>query len=65
MKYKGFIKASRTYDFAAFIAVLTAIQPFIPELDLSQNMKIIIGMGVAGVIALLRKKTTGPVGEKG
>jgi hypothetical protein len=64
LTYKGFIKKSRTYDLAAIIAILAAIQPFIPQLDLSQNTITIIGMVIAGLVAYLRKVTTGPVGEK-
>lgn len=64
MTYKGFIKKSRTYDLAAVIAILAAIQPFIPQLELSQNQITIIGMVVAGLITYLRKITTGPVGDK-
>ena len=64
MTYKGFIKKSRTYDLAAVIAVLIAIQAFIPQLELSQNAITIGGMVIAGLIAYLRKITTTPVGEK-
>ena len=64
MTYKGFIKKSRTYDLAAVIAILVAIQPFIPQLELSQNQVTIAGMVISGLIAYLRKITTGPVGEK-
>ena len=64
MTYKGFIKKSRTYDLAAVIVVLVSIQAFIPQLEFSQNTVTIIGMVVAGLIAYLRKITTGPVGDK-
>jgi hypothetical protein len=64
MTYKGFIKKSRTYDLAAIIAILAAVQPFVPQFELSQNTITIIGMVIAGLIAYLRKITTGPVGEK-
>ena len=64
MKYKGFINKSRTYDFAAFIAILTAVQQYVPQLELSKNVITLIGMGIAGMVAWLRKKSTGPVGEK-
>lgn len=64
MKYKGIIGKSRTYDFAALIAILTAVQPFIPQLELSQNKITIIGMVIAGIVVYLRKITTGKVGEK-
>jgi len=64
MTYEGFIKKSRTYDLAAVIAVLVAIQAFIPQLEFSQNTVTIIGMVVASLVAYLRKITTGPVGGK-
>jgi len=64
MTYEGFIKKSRTYDLAAVIAVLVSAQFFIPQLELSQNTITISGMVVAGLIAYLRKITTGAVGEK-
>lgn len=64
MTYKGFIKKSRTYDLAAAIAVLTVVQTFIPQFELSQNMIAGIGMVMAGLVTYLRKITTGPVGDK-
>jgi hypothetical protein len=64
MTYEGFINKSRTYDLAAVTAILTAIQPFIPQLELTQNQITIAGMILAGLIAYFRKITTGPVGEK-
>ena len=63
-KYKGFIKKSRTLDTAALIAILSAMQPYISQLDLPANAIQIIGMAFAGYIAYLRKTTTGKVGEK-
>jgi hypothetical protein len=64
MSYQGFIKKSRTYDLAAIIAILTTVQAFIPQLELSQNTVTISGMVVAGLVAYLRHVTTGPVGKK-
>ena len=64
MKYNGIIRKSRTYDFAALIAILSAVQPFIPQLELAQNTTTMIGMSVAGAVACLRKTTTGSVGDK-
>ena len=64
MTYNGFIKKSRTYDLAAVIAILVAMQAFIPQFDISQNMATGIGMVAAGLIAYLRKITTGAVGDK-
>ena len=64
MTYKGFIKKSRTYDLAAVIAILVAVQPFIPQFQLTQNEITIAGMVISGLIAYLRKITTGPVGDK-
>lgn len=64
MEYQGFIKKCRTYDLAALIAVLVAMQFFIPQFELSQNMATGIGMVVAGLVAYLRKITTGAVGDK-
>lgn len=64
MTYKGFINKSRTYDLAAVVAVLTAMQAFIPQFELSQNVITGIGMVLAGLITYLRKISTGPVGVK-
>ena len=64
MTYNGFIKKCRTYDLAAGIAVLAAVQLFVPQLELSQNTITIIGMVIAGLIAYARKITTGAVGDK-
>jgi len=64
MTYKGFIKKSRTYDLAAIVAILASVQPFIPQLELSQNAITIAGIVIAMAIAYLRKITNGPVGDK-
>jgi len=64
MTYQGFIKKSRTYDLAALIAILTAIQAFVPQLRIPDAYIPIAGMIVSGLIAYLRHITTGPVGEK-
>jgi len=64
MTYQGFIKKSRTYDLAALIAVLTAVQVFVPQLRIPEAYIPIVGMIVSGMIAYLRHLTTGPVGDK-
>lgn len=64
MTYNGFIKKSRTYDLAAVILVLGAVQTYVPDLGLSQVHTGMMNMAIAGLVAFLRHITTGPVGEK-
>ena len=62
--YKGVIKKSRTLDAAMLLGVFGAIQLTLPGLGLDTQTTGITNMVLAAVIAYLRFKTTGPVGEK-
>ena len=64
MTYQGFIKKSRTYDLAAIILLLGAVQAYVPDLGLSQVHTGIMNMAIAAAVAYLRHITTGPVGDK-
>ena len=65
MTYKGLIAKSRTYDFAAIVAVFGVVE---------QNLPLVreqlggwygwILMGISGAIIYYRKTTTGAVGDK-
>jgi hypothetical protein len=59
--FGGFIRGSRTFDYAALVAVLSAVQPFIPQLALSKEWIPVAGMIVAAGIAFFRLKTGGPI----
>jgi hypothetical protein len=65
MKYKGIIKKSRTYDYAALLAVFGAVLQTMPAMQdiLADNYGIAF-MAVSVVVAFLRHKTTGAVGAK-
>lgn len=64
MKYQGLIKKSRTLDAAMLLGVFGAVQATLPALGLDQQTAGIINMVLAVTIAVLRFKTTGPVGHK-
>lgn len=63
--YKGVIKKSRTYDYAAMLAVCGAVLQALPMLQeyLAGNYGFAF-MVVSVLVAYLRHKTTGPVGQK-
>ena len=64
MKYTGQIKGSRTYDFAAVIAGFGALEQNLPMVrEQLGDYYGFIFIAVAGIVAVLRKVTTGPVGE--
>lgn len=63
MKYKGVVKGSRTYDMAAIIAAFGVVEQNLPMVkeQLGDHYGFIF-IGVAIIVAVLRKITTGPVG---
>ena len=65
MKYNGVIKKSRTYDYAALLAVGGVVLQTLPMLQdqLAGNYGFVF-MGVSVLVAYLRNKTTGSVGDK-
>lgn len=65
MKYKGWIKKSRTYDYAAMLAIAGAVLQALPMLQdyLAGNYGFVF-MVVSVIVAYLRAKTNGPVGQK-
>lgn len=65
MKYQGKIRKSRTYDYAALLAIMGAALQTLPMLQeqLSGYYGYIF-MSASVITAYLRSKTTGPVGEK-
>ena len=66
--YKGVIKKSRTFDALAIFTILTAVQPIImdtlEQFAISPKWVSLTNLAMIGVLAFLRVKTTGPVGEK-
>lgn len=65
MKYKGIIKKSRTYDYAALLAVFGAVLQTMPAMqDMLADHYGTAFMVVSIVVAYLRHKTTGPAGAK-
>ena len=65
MAYNGLIKKSRTYDYAALLAVFGAVLQTLPGLQsILQDNYGIVFMVVSVVVAVLRQKTTGAVGAK-
>jgi len=64
MKYQGLIKKSRTLDTAMLLAIFGAAQVTLPGLGLNPQVTGIANMVFAVIIAVLRHKTTGPVGQK-
>ena len=69
MEYKGVIKNSRTLDLTAFSQIIDTIAPvfvlYAPEqLGITIPAYMAIRMGLNGLSAYLRFKTTAPVGEK-
>lgn len=68
MKYKGVIKKSRTLDVLALFTVLTAVQPLAMDVlagfGLSPKWVGLSNLVMIAVLAYLRFRTTGPVGEK-
>lgn len=64
-KYKGLISKSRTYDFAAIVAVLGMVEQNLPLVrEQLGNWYGWILMAISGAIIYYRKTTTGPVGVK-
>lgn len=69
MKYKGFIKKSRTLDLAALSQILDVVGTifvlYSPEqLGLKVGVYMAIRMILNGLVAYLRYETKGPIGEK-
>jgi len=64
MKYQGIIRKSRTLDTAALLGIFGAVQVTLPGLGLDPAISGYVNMAMAVLIAYLRHKTTGPVGEK-
>ena len=65
MIYKGLIKRSHTMDYAALLATFGVIQQLLPMIEESlAGYYGYVFMAVGIVVALLRQKTKGPVGEK-
>lgn len=65
MTYKGLIAKSRTYDFAAVIAVFGVVEQNLPLVrEQLGDWYGWIFMAVSGAIIYYRKTTTGPVGGK-
>ena len=63
--YTGIIKKSRTYDYAALLAVFGAALQSLPMLQtvLAGHYGLVF-MGVSVIVAYLRHKTTGAAGDK-
>lgn len=55
---------SRTILFSVLLAVLSVAQGYIGLFVLDQKMQALVGMGIAGAIALLRAVTTTALTEK-
>lgn len=55
---------SRTILFSVALAILSVAQGYIGLFVLDQKMQALVGMGIAGTIALLRAITTLPLSEK-
>lgn len=55
---------SRTILFSVALAVLSVAQGYIGLFVLDQKMQAVVGMGIAGVVALLRAVTTMPLVDK-
>jgi hypothetical protein len=68
MAYNGMIQKSRTYDALAVFSVLSALQPLAMDLlqqfALSPKWVSLSNFVMIGILAYLRFKTTGPVGQK-
>jgi Mg2+/citrate symporter len=68
MRYQGVIKKSRTLDAAAALAFVNAVFPVLqtnlPAFGLTTQEMAAVNIIGAAVIAFLRFRTTGPVGEK-
>ena len=68
MAYNGVIKGSRTFDALAVFTVLSAAQPLVMDVltqfSLSPKWVSLMNLIMIGVLAYLRVKTTGPVGEQ-
>jgi len=69
MKYQGIIKKSRTYDFIAVSQIVDAAaltwMAYTPEqMGLTIPVYAAIRFAIHAVQAVLRAKTTGPVGQK-
>lgn len=55
---------SKTVLFSVALAVLSVAQGYIGLFILDQKTQAFVGMGIAGVVALLRVVTTQPLAEK-
>lgn len=55
---------SKTLVFSVLLAVLSVAQGYIGLFVLDQKQQALVGMGIAGVVAVLRFLTTQPVSEK-
>lgn len=68
MEYQGVIKKSRTLDVLALFAVLSSMYPLLMdalmEFGLSPKWVTVVNLSFTGLLAWLRFKTTGEVGDK-
>ena len=55
---------SRTIIFSVLLAILSVAQGYIGLFVLDQKAQALVGMGIAGAIALLRAVTTTALAEK-
>lgn len=63
--YKGIVKKSRTYDFAALLAVFGVLEQNLPLVrEQLGGWYGFVFIGIAIGVVLLRRVTTGPVGDK-
>ena len=65
MKYEGIIKKSRTLDFAMLLAVMAPVESnfHLIQNQLGDNYGLVFFV-ISGVVAYLRFKTKGQVGDK-
>lgn len=66
--YDGMIKGSRTFDALAVFTILSVLQPLamdvLTQWSFSPKWVSLANFVMIGILAYLRFKTTGPVGEK-
>lgn len=55
---------SKTLVFSVLLAVLSVAQGYIGLFALTQQEQAFVGMGIAGIMAVLRFLTTQPVSDK-
>jgi len=65
MKYEGIICKSRTYDFSALLTVLGVVLANFERVSVwFGDYSGVAFIAVSAIVALLRQKTTGAVGDK-